>query len=519
MNFKMSMSTVIFVFASVQILFSQKTEILLLGSDHLNQVYEEEFPYTDVLAAKNQENLESFSKLIEKFNPEVVMVEVLPEKQKEIDSLYSLYLRNELHLKNLEYGRSEVYQLGFRIGKKLDLKEIIAVNSKGGTSQGVLDNGDNIEIYEDATKHMRNLVNETYDKLQKGNLSFTEFLKFLNQPEAYNEIYRLRYVIPARVRNGTFTKPDEMIDTAFVNSEYIGAELISVFKNRDYKIYSNIVKTQLDKKPKRMLLIIGVGHIGSLKSIIQDDPQFRLVDVNQYIKENESEVRNNIDLENEDENMDNRETYKEGCQKLLEAIRENNISKIKELVSLIDPNCSIQPPLNKLHITKSGEKSFMDTGRTPLVTAAKIGNWEVGRILLNAGAEVDFSEQGDGSPLIAASANGNLQFVKGLILNGANVNKEVNANGNALIAASREGYLNIVKYLLSIGAKVNTIATTEGTALINAVRNNHYEVSEALLESGADPNLTTPGDENAIFHANNSGNDKIVRLLKRYIKE
>ena len=72
----------------------------------------------------------------------------------------------------------------------------------------------------------------------------------LNQPEVYNLVYRLRYITPARVVNGRFTNPDAMVDTAFVNPKYIGAELISVFKNRDYKIYSNIVVQALETRPR-----------------------------------------------------------------------------------------------------------------------------------------------------------------------------------------------------------------------------------------------------------------------------
>lgn len=84
-------------------------------------------------------------------------------------------------------------------------------------------------------------------------------------------IYRLRYLTPARVTNGTFTHPDEMVDTAFVDPQYIGAELTSVFKNRDMKIYSNIVTQTLQYHPKKILLIIGVGHLGSLRSLFRDD--------------------------------------------------------------------------------------------------------------------------------------------------------------------------------------------------------------------------------------------------------
>lgn len=267
------------------LLQAQKTQILLLGSDHLSQVFEEEYPNTDVLMPHNQQEMEAFSSVVAEFSPDVVMVEVLPEMQKEIDSLYTLYLGDQLDFSDLEFGRSEVYQLGFRIGKKLGLKKITAVNSEGGTSQGILDNGKNIEVYENETKNLRKVVKETYQSLQQGKLSFQEFLIFLNQPKTYNLIYRLRYITPARVRDGNFTNPDKMVHTDFINPEYIGAELISVFKNRDYKIYSNIVTTKLQEKSKRMLLIIGVGHIGSLKSIIQDDPEFEIVHANEVFKE------------------------------------------------------------------------------------------------------------------------------------------------------------------------------------------------------------------------------------------
>lgn len=260
-----------------------KAEILLLGSDHLAQVYEEGSPNTDVLTPQNQEEIMEFTTMVGKFSPDIIMVEVLPERQVEIDSLYSLYLEDKLNLDSMEGGRSEVYQLAFRIGKNEGVKAITCVNSKGGTSQSILDNGDNIEIYENETKELRKMVKEKYGALQSGVLSFKDFLVFLNQPEAYNVVYRLRYMTPARVRNGTFTNPDEMVDTAFVNPKYFGAELISVFKNRDYKIYSNIVTNKLKQKPKKILLIIGVGHIGSLKSIFRDDEEFTVIDPNKYL--------------------------------------------------------------------------------------------------------------------------------------------------------------------------------------------------------------------------------------------
>ncbi len=212
------------------------------------------------------------------------MVEVLPENQKRIDSLYAMYLEDRLRFKDLPDGRSEVYQLAFRLSRQHNLTKVYCVNAPGGTSQSVLDNGHNIELYKKEEQELKAVVREKYAALQKDSLSLNDYLIFLNQPETYYKVFHLRYIIPARVTNGTFKNPDAMIDTAFINPRYIGAELISIFKNRDYKIYSNIVTTQRANNAKRVLLIIGVAHIGSLKGIFRDDKEFNVIDANKYLK-------------------------------------------------------------------------------------------------------------------------------------------------------------------------------------------------------------------------------------------
>ena len=262
---------------------SRKTDLFILGSDHLQQIYKSDNTNTDVLLAKRQKEISEFSSLILPYQPDQIMVEVLAEDQHTIDSLYALFLLDKIQLSNLPDGRSEVYQLAFRLGKKLNLQKITCVNAPGGTSQSILDNGENIELYKKEGLELRTFANEKYKALQNGSLSIKDFLIFLNQPEIINKVYHLRYITPARVINGRFKNPDGMIDTAFINPKYIGAELTAVFKNRDYKIYSNIVTGQKQQNAKKILLIIGVAHIGSLKNIIRDDEEFNLIDAKKYL--------------------------------------------------------------------------------------------------------------------------------------------------------------------------------------------------------------------------------------------
>mgnify|MGYP001181296741 CR=1 FL=1 len=263
---------------------SPKAKILIVGFDHLSQVYKEGNPHSDVLTEENQKSINEFAELISRFSPDMIGVEELPKEQDRMDSLFALYNKNKLDYKKLEYPRREIYQVAFRVGKTAGLEEITCVNSRGGTSQSILDNGENIDIYENETKELHKLVGSLYGKLYTGKLSFKDYLIFLNQPEAYKKLYRLKYLTPARVRNGTFTNPDEMVDTTFIEPEYIGAELISIFRNRDYKIYSNIVVNQMKKDAKRILIIVGVGHVGSLKSMFGEDYEYEVIDANTYLK-------------------------------------------------------------------------------------------------------------------------------------------------------------------------------------------------------------------------------------------
>ncbi|WP_417357031.1 DUF5694 domain-containing protein [Flavobacterium sp.] len=260
--------------------FSQKTDIVLLGTDHFSQIYKEDNPNTDIKSDKRKTEINTVIDLIGKYKPDCIMVEELPENQPEIDSMYNLYVKGILNTSS----RREIFNIAFPIAKKHSLKKVYCVNAPGGTSQSLLDNGDNIELYKNETLELREIVMAKYKAINNGTLSFKDYLTFLNQPDTYNKVYHLKYITPARVRNGIFNGTDEMIDSAFVDTKYIGAELTSVWKNRDYKIYSNIVTTQLKEKPKRILLIIGVGHVGSLKSIFRDDPEYNFIEANTLLK-------------------------------------------------------------------------------------------------------------------------------------------------------------------------------------------------------------------------------------------
>ena len=194
-------------------------------------------------------------------------------------------------------------------------------------------------------------------------------------------------------------------------------------------------------------------------------------------------------------------SYSGGCKELLRAVKSRDRASVKELLKNEDPNCIFRG---------DGEP------RSPLVAAARAGYVEIGKLLLEANADVSFHAEGDETPIMAASANGHLEFIKLLVARGAKVNEELIQEGTALIIASREGHLETVEYLISIGAEVNAQVTGDGTPLINAVRKGHLAIAKVLLENGADPNLASSGDEYPMYHARMNKNKEMIKLLEMY---
>ncbi len=192
------------------------------------------------------------------------------------------------------------------------------------------------------------------------------------------------------------------------------------------------------------------------------------------------------------------------CKDLLRAVKSNNITKVAELLKTINPDCVFRG---------DGEP------RSPLVAAARLGNLEIGKLLITAKADVEFHAFEDETPLISASAYGYLDFVKYLLVNHAEINKKLKGNGTALLMASKNGHVETVKYLISKGAKIDSPVGSDGTALIASVKNGHHDVAKILLEYGADPYLTTSGDEYPMYHARMMKDKAMIALLEQFKKQ
>ncbi len=129
-----------------------------------------------------------------------------------------------------------------------------------------------------------------------------------------------------------------------------------------------------------------------------------------------------------------------------------------------------------------------------LVEAAEGGDLEDVKDLIEAGANVDASVDGDGSPLIVASRANRLAVVVELLNRGADVNLAVSGDGNPLIAAASAGAQSVVDLLLSHGAAIDLVVPGDENALIQAAGAGHFAIVKMLVGRGADVNARVWAD-------------------------
>jgi hypothetical protein len=203
--------------------------------------------------------------------------------------------------------------------------------------------------------------------------------------------------------------------------------------------------------------------------------------------------------------FDMQKTQAQLNRRLLKAVKKRNILQTKSLLDEgADPN---------------SEGSFFQAPSL-LYQAAVDGSIDIVKLLLAAGAKVNFAHPNFGTALFAASQKGVADLVSVLLDAGADPNiacDRVQMNGlTALTEACARGHHGIAKMLVAAGANVNhRIEPTGHTPLVNAIIAKDVELVQFLLESGA--SLKTKfrkfRDCTPLHSAAISGNLRIVQLL------
>ncbi len=263
---------------------------MLVGFDHLSQLYNKQ-PESDVFSPKKQAELAKLRAQLARFRPEAIMLEAEPREQPQLDSLYGRYQAGQLAFAALPTGRSERYQVGFALARQLSLPAPQGIDYYAATSQNLLNTGHNISYFQHDLQLLQATARPLRRLVQHDSLSLYDYLALANQPALVTLSHRAIFNTPALVTSGSFSAAGTNTqDLGRVDTAYIGAHYITLFYNRNLKIYTNILRAQQQTQARRVLVMIGLAHVGVLQELFAANPNYRVVPAASYLKTKQTQL-------------------------------------------------------------------------------------------------------------------------------------------------------------------------------------------------------------------------------------
>uniref|UniRef100_A0A8C2I296 Ankyrin 1, erythrocytic a n=1 Tax=Cyprinus carpio TaxID=7962 RepID=A0A8C2I296_CYPCA len=153
------------------------------------------------------------------------------------------------------------------------------------------------------------------------------------------------------------------------------------------------------------------------------------------------------------------------------------------------------------------------TGFTPLHIAAHYENLNVAQLLLNRGADVNFTPKNGITPLHIASRRGNVIMVRLLLDRGAKIDAKTKDELTPLHCAARNGHVRIIEILLDQGAPIQA-KTKNGLSPIHmAAQGDHLDCIRQLLQYNAEIDDITLDHLTPLHVAAHCGHHRMAKVL------
>ncbi|MHC5064525.1 MAG: DUF5694 domain-containing protein [Planctomycetota bacterium] len=241
----------------------QPAQVMVLGSYHFANPGLDiaKFEVADVLAEEKQAEILEIVDALALFEPTKIAIEADPRQAVQFERRYQNYREG-----NHELTRNERQQLGFRLADLCDHEKLYPIDHSGNfPMQEVMayaqeKDPEFVKFYEDSIKQIETEANEW-----QRTLSIGEILRRENSPERIAGGHDL-YLKTARVGAG---------------DDPVGARLVTAWYERNIHIFANLAA--IAEPGERILVIMGAGHLGTLKELIQGSSEMTWVSALDYL--------------------------------------------------------------------------------------------------------------------------------------------------------------------------------------------------------------------------------------------
>ncbi len=241
-----------------------KPVVMILGTYHMGNpgLDLNNIKADDVRAPKRQKEIADFIALVKKFKPTRIAVEQTPDEAQYLKH-YQEYLDGKYELK-----ANEIDQIGFRLAKEMNHKQLYPIDWKGNFDfDKVLASAKTNKqqaITDAMTAWGKTITAEANERMKTATI--TELLREMNDEKNVARFHQ-PYLTFVRVGAGT---------------DFAGADLVSDWYERNLKIYANITRLA-DSPTERILVIIGAGHLRSLQHFVGESSEYDLEKLSKYL--------------------------------------------------------------------------------------------------------------------------------------------------------------------------------------------------------------------------------------------
>jgi len=246
-----------------------KSKIMVVSSYHFDQ----ETNYNE-LSGENQEQIKKLISKLAEFKPTKVIIEKQPQNDSVYQNLYQAYILDDQVIATRE---NEVFQLGFRLAKTMDHKQIY--------------------LFDNQTEFIGSLENFSFDKLGEEiakdsvfvNRHFNVIVNAFNEnTDKYNGLNLNDNIMERNSKEATKWNAQRMHSyeiRAGIQKSWIGPDWLVRWYQRNIRMMANVMSFN-NPGEDRIIIIVGDNHKWILDTLFDFNPDFEVVSSYDMLKSN-----------------------------------------------------------------------------------------------------------------------------------------------------------------------------------------------------------------------------------------
>ncbi len=237
-------------------------EVLVLGTYHMGNPGRDIFNMKadDVLAPRRQAEIRQVLDALLRFRPTKIAIEADPDSAKV--KQYQDFLAGKS-----EPGRDERDQIGFRLGKELNLAKVYGIDDQEDFPYLPLQDYAKARGRE---KELENLMAEAFGTFSQEGDAFLKTHTVLEMLLRLNSAEAVRRDLAGYALFAHFGEP----------YDYAGGELLTWWYKRNIRIFTHML--YVTEPGDRVLVIYGSGHLRILRQFVEADPTLKLCRLEEF---------------------------------------------------------------------------------------------------------------------------------------------------------------------------------------------------------------------------------------------